>query len=115
MGAMTGALTWGMLLFPGSLLARLLHGNQTVSDWRGLRQMVFPSHDLRCHSLPSFIKEITMDPMTGSRTIITDTPRPKHAEGMAETAHQITDRMARKAKPNVNRLHGSAHRAVDAR
>jgi len=56
-----------------------------------------------------------MDPMTGSRTIITDTPRPKHAEGMAETAHQITDRMARKAKPNVNRLHGSAHRAVDAR
>jgi hypothetical protein len=54
-----------------------------------------------------------MDPMTGSLRVISDTPRPRNAEGMAETAHQMTDRMARKAKPKVNRLHGSAHRAID--
>jgi hypothetical protein len=54
-----------------------------------------------------------MDPMTGSFTDSSDTPRPKDAEGVAKTPHKMTDRMASKFTPAVNRRGRSAHRAVE--
>ena len=53
-------------------------------------------------------------PMGGSRAATGATPLSAKVEDVAQTAHQTADRIADKAALQVDRLSGTAHRAVNS-